>query len=128
MIYAFIIEEYGSIVGGMGLILLYLILLFRSIRLALKSPKHFGGLMAIGLSLMLVSQALINMAVAVNLFPTTGQTLPLVSLGGTSTILTCVAIGLIQAVARTVYNPEKVTKGEGNRVVNVSNEKSYATT
>lgn len=126
MIYAFIIEEYGSIIGGMGLLLLYLILLFRTIRFSLKTPKHFGGLLALGLSFMLVIQAMVNMAVAVNLFPTTGQTLPLVSLGGTSTILTCLAIGLILMVSRTVYNPEKVLKGEGNRVKSSKTSGQYA--
>ncbi len=116
MIYAFIIEEYGAILGGFGLLLLYLILLFRTIRMSLKSPKHFGGLMALGLAFMLVIQALVNMGVAVNLFPTTGQPLPLVSMGGTSTIFTLLIIGLILAVSRTVYNPEELQKGESNRV------------
>lgn len=118
MIYAVIIEEYGAILGGIGLLLLYLIFLFRSIRMSLKSPRHFGGLMAMGLSFMIVVQALMNMAVAVNIFPTTGQPMPLVSFGGTSTILTCLSIGLILAVSRTVYNPDEVLRGEGNRIVN----------
>jgi len=107
MIYAFVIEEYGSLLGGFGVLLLFLILLFRSIRLSIRCPKPFGGLMALGLSIMLVVQAMINMAVSVNLFPTTGQALPLVSMGGTSTVFTCVSIGLILAVSRTVFNPEE---------------------
>jgi cell division protein FtsW len=107
MIYAFVIEEYGSIFGGLGLLLLYLILLYRSIRIALKSPKHFGGLLALGLSFMLVTQAIINMAVAVRLFPTTGQPLPLVSMGGTSMVFTCLAIGMILSVSRSVFNAEE---------------------
>jgi cell division protein FtsW len=86
MVYAFIIEEYGAILGGAGLLLLYVILFFRTIRFASKCPKHFGRLTAIGLALLLVVQAFINMGVSVSLFPTTGQPLPLISLGGTSTV------------------------------------------
>jgi cell division protein FtsW len=106
MIYAFVIEEYGSLLGGFGVLLLFLILLFRSIRLSLRCPKPFGSLTALGLSILMVTQAMINMAVSVNLFPTTGQALPLVSMGGTSTVFTCVSIGIILAVSRTVFNPE----------------------
>jgi len=100
MIYAFVIEEYGSIIGGIGVILLYLILLFRSIKIASRCDRPFGSLMALGLSFMLVIQAMINMAVAVKLFPTTGQPLPLVSMGGTSVIFTCLAIGMVLSVSR----------------------------
>ncbi len=100
MIYAFIIEEYGSILGGLGLLLLYLILLFRTVRIASACAKPFGGLAAVGLGLMLVMQAMINMAVAVNLVPVTGQPLPLVSMGGTSVWFTCLAIGVILSVSR----------------------------
>jgi cell division protein FtsW len=106
MVYAFIIEEYGAIIGGAGVLLLYIILFFRTVRFTSKCPKHFGRLTAIGLSLLLVVQALINMGVSVSLFPTTGQPLPLVSLGGTSTIFTCLTFGIILAVSRSVYNPE----------------------
>jgi cell division protein FtsW len=107
MIYAFIIEEYGSILGGCGVVLLFMILLFRSMRASLRCPRYFGGLMGLGLAFLLSIQAIINMAVSVNLFPTTGQALPLVSMGGTSTIFTCISIGLILAVSRTVFNPEE---------------------
>lgn len=100
MIYAFIIEEYGSILGGLGLLLLYLILLFRAVRIASNCDKPFGALAAIGLGLMLVMQAMINMAVAVNLVPVTGQPLPLVSMGGTSVWFTCLAIGIMLSVSR----------------------------
>lgn len=100
MIYAFIIEEYGSIIGGLGLLLLYLILLFRAVRIASNCTKPFGALAAIGLGLMLVMQAMINMAVAVNLVPVTGQPLPLVSMGGTSVWFTCLAIGIMLSVSR----------------------------
>ena len=105
MIYAFIIEEYGSILGGLGLLLLYLILLFRSVRIAGRCEKPFGALVAIGLSLMLVLQAMINMAVAVNLVPVTGQPLPLVSMGGTSVWFTCLAIGIVLSVSRSLEEP-----------------------
>lgn len=109
MIYAFIIEEYGSILGGLGLLLLYLILMFRAVRIASKCEKQFGSLVAIGLSLMLVLQAMINMAVAVNLVPVTGQPLPLVSMGGTSVWFTCLAIGIVLSVSRSLeeHQPSK---------------------
>lgn len=100
MIYAFIVEEYGSILGGLGLLLLYLILLHRAMVIAKKCEKPFGALVAIGLGFMLVVQAMINMAVAVNLLPVTGQPLPLVSMGGTSAWFTCLAIGIILSVSR----------------------------
>ena len=113
MIYAFIIQEYGSILGGIGLLLLYLIFLFRSVQISFKCPRHFGSMLALGMSVMLVLQALINMAVAVNLFPTTGQPLPLVSMGGTSTLFTCIAVGMILSVSRSVFNPESL-EAKGN--------------
>ncbi|MBK7269532.1 MAG: FtsW/RodA/SpoVE family cell cycle protein [Flavobacteriales bacterium] len=104
MIYAFIIEEYGSILGGLGLLLLYVILMGRAVRIASKCPKIFGSLVAVGLSLSLVLQAMINMAVAVNLVPVTGQPLPLVSMGGTSIWFTCLMIGIVLSVSRSVYD------------------------
>jgi cell division protein FtsW len=97
-IYAIIIEEYG-LIGGGGVLLLYLILFFRGIRIAQQADKTFGSLLAIGLSFSLVFQAMINMAVAVNLFPVTGQPLPLVSMGGTSIWFTCLSIGIILSVS-----------------------------
>ncbi len=106
MIYAFIIEEYGSILGGLGLLLLYLILLLRAVRIAHRCDKPFGSLVAVGLSLMLVLQAMINMAVAVNLVPVTGQPLPLVSMGGTSVWFTCLAIGIVLSVSRSLDEQE----------------------
>ena len=101
MIYPFIIEEYGSIFGGITLVLLYLILLFRTIKLSINNPKMGAQLTALGLAFMLVIQAFINMAVAVSLFPTTGQPLPLVSMGGTSTLFTCLALGIILSICRS---------------------------
>ncbi|MFZ4522126.1 MAG: FtsW/RodA/SpoVE family cell cycle protein [Bacteroidales bacterium] len=99
-IFAIIIEEYG-LVGGGFVLLLYLILFFRVIRIATKSQGNFGSLLSIGIGFSLVFQALINMAVAVNLFPVTGQTLPLVSMGGTSIWFTSISLGIILSVSRT---------------------------
>ncbi|MBE0649086.1 MAG: cell division protein FtsW [Bacteroidales bacterium] len=100
-IFAIIIEEYGT-VGGAVVMLLYLILFFRVIRIANKCPGNFGALLSVGIGFSLVFQALINMAVAVNLLPVTGQTLPLISMGGTSIWFTCIAIGIILSVSRRI--------------------------
>jgi cell division protein FtsW len=99
-IFAIIIEEYG-LVGGTFVLLLYLILFFRVIRIAARSPGNFGSLLSIGIGFSLIFQAMINMAVAVNLFPVTGQTLPLVSMGGTSIWFTSISLGIILSVSRT---------------------------
>ena len=104
-IYAIIIEEYG-LVGGAFVIFVYLVFLFRCIRIFRKCPYAFGVFLALGLSFTLVIQALINMAVTVNLFPVTGVTLPLVSMGGSSFLFTCFAIGIILSVARNVEQME----------------------
>lgn len=108
-IYAIIIEEYG-IAGGAFIIFIYLIFLFRSIRIFRKCPYAFGAFLALGLSFTLVIQALINMAVNVNLFPVTGVTLPLVSMGGSSFLFTCMSIGIILSVARNVEQLEGKAK------------------
>jgi cell division protein FtsW len=98
-IYAIIIEEYG-IIGGVGVILAYLILLFRAIRISFKVESLFGSLVTVGLMFSLVFQALINMLVAVEVLPVTGQTLPLISMGGTSIVFTCIAIGIVLSISR----------------------------
>jgi len=105
-IYAIVIEEYGSVIGGVGILLLYLILLFRGVRVATKSPKTFGTLLAFGLAFSLVFQAMINMAVAVNLFPVTGQPLPFLSMGGTSILFSSIAVGIILSVSRAAETEE----------------------
>lgn len=105
MIYPAIIEQYGSIFGGVGLMLLYLILMRRSIKVAAKCEKPFGALVAVGISFNLVLQAMVNMGVAVGLLPTTGQPLPLISMGGTSTWFTCLAIGIVLSVSRSIEAP-----------------------
>ncbi len=106
-IFAIIIEEYGSI-GGLFLILLYLLLLYRSIRIVIASPKAFGALLGVGLCFSLVLQALVNMGVAVHIFPVTGLTLPLVSMGGTSLWFTSIAFGIILSVSRDIEETEKL--------------------
>ena len=126
-IYAIIAEEYG-LIGALLMLMLYMFFLYRAIRIVIRSPKAFGALIAVGLSFSLVLQALINMAVAVNLFPVTGLTLPLVSKGGTSIILTSVAFGVIMSVSRYVEEDEPDAnddddKNKGtNQVVNLVNE------
>ena len=108
-IYAIIIEEYG-LVGGAFIMFIYLVFLYRCIRIYKRCPYAFGAFLALGLSFTLAIQAVANMAVTVNLFPVTGVTLPLVSMGGTSFIFTCIAIGIILSVARNVEQLE------GNKV------------
>ena len=97
-IFAIIIEEYG-LFGGVFLLILYSWLLFRIVIVSQKSDTIFGKLLVLGVGLPIVFQALINMAVAVELFPVTGQTLPLISSGGTSIWMTCLAIGIILSVS-----------------------------
>ncbi len=107
-IYAIIIEEYG-LMGGAFIMFIYLVFLYRCIRIYKRCPFAFGAFLALGLSFTLAIQAVANMAVTVNLFPVTGVTLPLVSMGGTSFIFTCLAIGIILSVARNVEQLEGKT-------------------
>ncbi len=111
-IFAIIIEEYGLIFGGLLMVFLYLLLFFRVIRFIKHSPRAFATLLAVGCSFSLVFQAMINMAVAVNLFPVTGQPLPLVSMGGTSTLFTSIALGIILSVSREVEKEKEEGGGE----------------
>jgi cell division protein FtsW len=104
-IYSIIIEEYG-LLGGAFMIFIYLVFLFRCIRIFRRCPYAFGAFLALGLSFTLVIQAVANMAVNVNLVPVTGVTLPLVSMGGSSFLFTCGAIGIILSVARNVEQQE----------------------
>jgi len=98
-IFAILIEEWG-IITAIIIIFLYVVLLFRGVRIANNSERTFGSLLAIGLTFSLVFQAMINMAVAVNLFPVTGQPLPLISMGGTSIWFTSISLGIILSVSR----------------------------
>ncbi len=110
-IYAIVIEEWG-LISAVLIVFLYLVLLFRGIRIANKSERTFGSLLAVGLTFSLVFQAMINMAVAVNLFPVTGQPLPLISMGGTSIWFTSIALGMILSVSRETENEEKGEENE----------------
>ncbi len=109
-IFAIIVEEYGLLLGAIPIIALYIIFLFRGIKIASRSQSKFGALLAIGISFSIAFQAFINMAVAVHLFPVTGQTLPLISMGGTSLLITCIQIGLLLAVSMNNDRAEKKLK------------------
>ena len=117
-IYAIVIEEYG-LIGGLFVLLMYLILLYRSIKIVQKCERSFAAFLVLGLSFSLVLQALINMSVAVNLLPVTGQPLPLVSLGGTSVWFTCISLGIILSVSRSLDQQEMQPEEEkgGNHVI-----------
>lgn len=97
-IFAIIVEEYGLVLGALTVMLMYFLLLFRIVMAAKKAKSVFASLLIIGVGLPIIFQAIINMAVAVNLFPVTGQNLPLISSGGTSIWMTCIAIGIILSV------------------------------
>lgn len=112
-VYAIIIEEYGLIGGGL-VMLLYLLLLFRSVMIITVS-RTFGALMACGLSFMLVLQAMMNMGITVGLLPNTGLTLPLISTGGTSILMTCISIGIILSVSRDAMERKKERKAGTHR-------------
>lgn len=121
-IYAIICEEYGML-GGFAIVGLFLWLLLRSVRLVTRSPKTFGAILAIGLTLNIVIQALANIAVSVQLVPATGLTLPLISMGGTSFLFTCISLGIILSVSRFVeeaYEERKKTE-----LLNVTDESNY---
>ncbi len=107
-IYAVIIEEYGLLLGGIPILLMYLILLYRAGVLVRKSTRTFPAFLAVGLTLGLVLQAMVHMAVAVNLLPVTGQPLPLVSMGGTSRILTSVSLGIILSVSKGIKEQQGI--------------------
>lgn len=115
-IYAIIVEEYG-IVGALILVLLYLFLLFRIVVVAHKAESVFGKLLVIAVGMPIIFQSFINMAVAVELFPVTGQTLPLISSGGTSIWMTCLAIGIILSVSakrNEVFDEDIIEKHQDN--------------
>lgn len=100
-IYAIILEEYG-LLGGILVLAMYLILLYRATLIMLRAPQSFAALLAMGLAFSLVMQAMVNMGVAVGLFPVTGQPLPLVSMGGTSLLFTGLSIGIIISVTKEI--------------------------
>lgn len=122
-IFAIIIEEYGLLFGAIPLILAYMILLFRGIVIVKKCDTAFPALLVIGLIVMITMQAMLNMLVAVGLFPVTGQTLPMVSWGRTSALMMSFSIGAILSVSRVVNArikkeelPEEEKTDEGEKI------------
>ncbi len=105
-IYAIICEEYG-VIGGLLVVVLYVLLFFRATRLVTKSSKAFGAMLAMGISVSIVLQAFINIAVNVHLVPVTGLTLPMISMGGTSLIFTCISLGILLSVSRYMESKEE---------------------
>ncbi len=110
-IFAIVIEELG-LLGGAFIVMLYLWLLIRAGRIAKRCDKYFPAFLVMGIAMLLVSQAMLNMMVAVGLFPVTGQPLPLISKGGTSTLINCAYIGMILSVSRYVIQKEEQRKLE----------------
>ena len=97
--FAIIVEEWG-LIGGVFVLILYLVFLIRGIQNIRLTTRAFGGILSAGLTLSIVIQALMNMSVAVGLVPVTGQPLPLLSMGGTSVLFTCIAVGIILSISR----------------------------
>jgi cell division protein FtsW len=120
-IYAIIIEEMGLLIGGVGVLFLYIMLFIRAGIIANRCERFFPKYLVMGSALILVTQALANMAVAVNLIPVTGQPLPLISRGGTSTIINCVYIGIILSASR-FDNPKGILREEEIAAENESAE------
>lgn len=112
-IYAIIVEEYG-LIGGIIVVFLYLVLFYRAVKVVMKSPRNFPAFLTFGVSFSLVFQAMVNMMVAVNILPVTGQTLPLVSMGGTSIWFTSIAIGIILSVSREIESQNEKENATNN--------------
>ena len=108
-IFAILIEEYG-LIAGLGVLVLYILLLWRALLIFRKSPGAFGAFLAFGLMMMLVFQALVNMMVTVGIFPVTGIPLPFVSMGGTSLFFSCAALGIVLSVSRYIEINSKPKK------------------
>lgn len=108
-IYAIIVEEYGSI-GGIIVIFIYILILFRILIILTKIEKYFASLLVLSVGLPIIIQALINMGVAVHLLPVTGQTLPLISAGGTSIWISCFSFGVILSVSRMIKKKDSILK------------------
>jgi cell division protein FtsW len=124
-IFAIIIEEYGLLFGALPLILLYLILLFRGIAIARKCETAFPAFLAMGLTLMIVFQAMLNMAVAVGIFPVTGQTLPMISWGRFSMLVTSFSLGVILGVSRVVKARQNNEEIEDEEIQMIEDEVIY---
>jgi cell division protein FtsW len=106
--YASFVEEFG-LISAIILMFLYLVLLFRIIRIGLRSEKLFETYAALGIGILILTQASVNMMVCTGIFPVTGQNMPLLAMGGSALIMTCVSIGIIQSIA---YKQEKEKEGE----------------
>ena len=105
-VYSTIVEEFGVLLGGLSLILLYLILFYRCLKLSARAKNKFGAYVAFGLSFILVLQDMVNMGVGSTLLPVTGQPLPLVSMGGTSIFFSCISIGIILSISHSIEKSE----------------------
>ena len=116
---AIIIEELG-VEGAVAVAVLYIMLLFRTGRIASRCENNFPALLAMGLALLLVTQALFNMCVAVGLAPVTGQPLPLISKGGTSTMINCIYVGVILSVSRSAKKKGEPGQGETKTEVSIT--------
>ncbi len=114
-IFAILVEEYGFVMA-IAMVFFYLAFLFRGVRIGTRNPKTFGSLLAIGLTLSLVMQAMVNMCVAIHLLPVTGQPLPLVSMGGTSIWFSSIAVGIILSVSREGEKESETKIQTGNIV------------
>ena len=125
-IYAIIVEELG-LIGAFGVMIAYLLLLFRLTIVATKADSVFGKLVVIGVGLPIIFQALINMAVAVELFPVTGQTLPLISSGGTSIWMTCLSLGIILSVSAKREAIKQMESEESDNPLDILSEAICAT-
>ena len=122
-IYAIIVEEYG-IFGALFVLMLYIILFTRVLRIMLKRPLTFGAYLAFGLGFLVIVQAMINMGVSIGLLPVTGQPLPFVSMGGTSLMATGIILGMILSVTRNIEeeSPEAATITEESQQFNSNTE------
>ncbi len=120
-IYAIIVEEYGSI-GGIILIILYLLLLFRIIVITHKAESTFGKLLTICVGIPIIFQAFINIGVALEIFPVTGQTLPMISSGGTSAWMTCISFGIILSVSSYYSNERIKIRNQDNNPLHILSE------
>jgi cell division protein FtsW len=117
-IYSIIIEEYG-LLGGLVVLVLYLVLLYRGMMVMANSKRPFGGILSAGLTFSIVIQALINMSVSVGLVPITGMPMPLLSMGGTSLLFTGVALGIVLSISRGEVDEDIEKIGKGGRSGNV---------
>ena len=120
-IYAIIVEEFG-LIGGVALILLYVLLLYRIIVISYKTKSSFGKLTVIGLGIPVVTQAFVNIGVALEVIPVTGQNLPMISSGGTSAWVTCIAMGIILSVSSKIETDNDLNTENNNNPLNVLSE------